>query len=159
MSGIIILIVLLLWGFVVKKVSYYCVYKMQTGNKKVVVQGVVFLLVFIAPVVDDILGGFQFRAMCSPENLLEYDAEKIAGKTIKTIPTKNYHVDNILVPIWVTHTRWVDYTTGEILIDHKIMYSKGGWLSRSIGIQRDDSCDTNLYYEIFNQLGITVVDS
>jgi len=73
MSGIILIVILAAWFFLVKKLTGLCVMKMQEGVKKTTVTVVIFILLFVAPVADEIIGGFQFRAMCTPENLLIYN--------------------------------------------------------------------------------------
>lgn len=157
MSGIILLIILGIWFFIVKALARLCVIKMQPGTKKTSTHIILFILIFIAPVLDEIIGGFQFRAMCTPENMLVYEPEKIMGRTIRPKDTPNYSIDNKIIPMRVTHSQWVDSATGEVLIEHKIFYAKGGWLSRSLGagISLNGSCDSREYYELFEKFNIT----
>ena len=64
-----------------------------------------FAVLLIAPVMDEIIGGFQFRAMCIPENLLIYDEKKVRGKTVTTKSPSTETVYKIL-PIWILTRKW-----------------------------------------------------
>jgi hypothetical protein len=164
MSGIILLVVLAAWIFVAVKITGFFVRKIQFWVTKVLVAMVLFVLIFIAPVADDIAGGFQFRALCTPENILVYDEEKVRNKrvitnesTVKTI--------NKIIPIRELTREWLDPVDGKVLITHKMYQAKGGWLSRSIGFPQgsppytfDGGCDSKEYYELFEKLNITKVE-
>lgn len=161
MSGIILLLVLVIWAFVVIKLTGFFVRKMQFGVTKVLVSMVLFVLLFIVPVADDIAGGFQFRAICKQGSKLLYDAEKAQGKTVQLKNTPDRKMIKI-VPIREKIWDWVDPNTGETLIQYKYYYAKGGWLSRSIGFPQgsppytfDGSCGSKKSVSIFDQLNIT----
>jgi len=161
MSGIILLLVLVIWIFVTMKVTGFFVSKMHFGVTKVLMSIVLFVRMCIAPVADDIAGGFQFRALCTPENMLVYDESKVRNKrvitnqsTVKTI--------NKIIPIRELTREWLDPVDGKVLITHKMYHAKGGWLSRSIGFPQgsppytfDGSCSSKEYYELFEKLNIT----
>jgi hypothetical protein len=132
MSGIILLLILSAWFYAVKKLSGLCTSKMLPGAKKIITYRILFVLFFIAPVADDIIGGFQFRALCISDNLLVYDTEKVRRSTIQYKNVTVYRIKKI-IPIWVTESQWVSPDTGEILIISRKYDAKGGWLSRFIG--------------------------
>ena len=73
MSGIVILMALSLWIGIVLLVSRFMTRRMCHGEIKTKVAVVVFALIFIAPVTDEIVGGFQFRAMCTVEMEVNID--------------------------------------------------------------------------------------
>jgi len=132
MSGIILLFILAIWFYSVKKISWFCISKIQSGTKKAVIHKVLFVLIFIAPVADDIIGGFQFRALCKQGAKLIYDVEKVRGKTVLWSGMPRTKIKNTIIPIEESIVDWVDVNTGEILIKYKEYYATGGWLSRFI---------------------------
>ncbi len=81
---------------------------------------------------DEIIGGFQFRALCKPENMLIYDAEKVRNKTLLYSPLSIKKIKNTIIPIEVSLLGGGDLTTGEILLERKKYRATGGWLSRFI---------------------------
>ena len=83
MSGIIFFGILAVWFFVAIKLTGFLASGIQTQSKRNWLYPLILIVVFIAPVLDEIVGGFQFRALCTPENMLIYDAEKVRGKTVE----------------------------------------------------------------------------
>jgi len=161
MSGIILLLVLAVWFYAVIKLSGYCTSKMQFGSKKAITNIILFLFIFLAPVADDIVGGFQFRALCEEGMQPVYDAKKIEGKIVQLKNSPDQVIAKI-IPIREQIWDWVDPGTGKTLIKYRYYYATGGWLSRLIGFPQgsppytfDGSCGSRESYLIFDQLNIT----
>ncbi len=132
MSGIILLMILVIWFYIVRGITKLIMLKTSKGRLRSFISMMVFSLLFIAPVADEIIGGFQFRALCMENSYLIYDVEKIKGKTVVWSGTPRTIINNTIIPIEVTQTRWRDQVTGEVLIAYKQYFATGGWLSRSI---------------------------
>jgi hypothetical protein len=164
MSVIFLIIIVAAWFFAVKSLTGAITSTMKSGIIKKTTYIFLFTFLFLLPVADDIIGGFQFRALCTPENKLIYDAEKVRGKTVKTKDSTTHTLDKI-IPIRVLTREWYDADTGEILITHKMYKAKGGWLSQLIGFPGgshpytfDGSCSSKEYYELFGKLNITRIE-
>jgi hypothetical protein len=165
MSGIILLLIIGTWFFVVKKLSDFSVLNMQAGTKKVVIHKLLFAFMFVAPVADEIVGGFQFRAMCTPESLLIYEPEKLRGKTVETKESTTRTINKI-IPIKELTREWIDSDTKEVLITRKIYWAKGGWLSRLAPMQQgsppftfNEKCSSKEYYQLFEKLNVTKIEN
>ncbi len=161
MSGIILLVVLAIWFVIVTKLTAFFSSKIAPKPPKKWLYPIIFILLFIAPVADEIIGGFQFRAMCTPENLLVYDAEKVKGKTLETNEATTRTINKI-IPIRELTREWFDPETNEVLIKHKILHVGGGWLTRLLGLPAysfNGDCDTREYYEMFDRLNITKIEN
>jgi len=163
MSGIILLTVLAFWFFIVKKLTDFFTSKIYLKIKGKWIYPMVFILVFIAPVMDEIIGGFQFRALCTPENLLVYESEKVRGKAVvpRDIPMETL---NKIIPIVITTGAWEDAETGELLLTYRIISSKGGWLSHFMGggtsfFTLNGKCSSKEYYKLFEKLNITKLEN
>ncbi len=163
MGGLIIVFVLCIWILLANVIAKFFLsrIKLEAGIKKRLAHIGFFVLVFIAPVADEIIGGFQFRAMCAPDNLLIYDADKVRGASVQYKDVPSYSVDDMILPVRVTQGEWVNPDSGEVLITHRIFYSSGGWLSRLIRFPEGNSpltfngqCDLREYYELFDKLNI-----
>ena len=90
-------------------------------------------ILVMLPVADEIIGGFQFRALCRENAVLKIDAEKIKGKTIwMSINPENKDADNTAVRIYVTRVRYRDVATQEDLATNGYVVAKGGLLIRSL---------------------------
>ena len=132
MSGIILLSIIAAWFYVVKKLAQLCVRKMQEGYKKTIAYIVVFSLLFIVPVADEVVGGFQFRALCKKGSRLIYVAEEVKDKTVWWSEKPRKEVANTILTIKEAVIYGVDPVTKKQLVEYKNYYATGGWLSRSI---------------------------
>ena len=63
MGGLILLFILGMWFFVAKLLTSFLTTKMQVGLLKKSIQVLLFMLILVAPVGDEIIGGFQFRGV------------------------------------------------------------------------------------------------
>tara|TARA_R110002111_G_scaffold74962_1_gene119071 strand:+ start:83 stop:436 length:354 start_codon:yes stop_codon:yes gene_type:complete len=79
---------------------------------------------------DEIIGGFQFRALCTPENMLIYDAEKVRNKTLLYSPISREKIKNKILAINEVLSGGFNPTTGDLLLKRKKYRATGGWLSR-----------------------------
>ena len=165
MSGIILLLILAAWFYAVKKIAAFFISKMQPSTKKTVIHKLIFVFIFILPIVDDIICEFQFRSMCTPENLLIYEPEKLRGKSVisRDVPLQTI---NKIVPVRVSTGQWEDSETGELLITYRIYRAKGGWLSRFIGFPQGSPpytfngyCSSKEYYELFQKFNVTKIEN
>lgn len=182
MSGIIFFLILAVWFFVAKNLAVlFCsVFNLPKGNVKRVITGGVFILILIFPIVDEVVGWFQFNTLCTTENTLLYDKDKVYGKSVvrrdtplstgwpvstertnskrKGIAMYTLHK---AIPIVVTTAQWEDSETGELLITYKFLQAEGGWLSHLVGFPQgappyifDGRCSSKEYYELFNKLNV-----
>jgi hypothetical protein len=164
MSGLILLFVLGVWFFIAKKLTSFLTTKMQVSTLKKATQVLLFAMILVAPVADEIVGGFQFRALCERGYLPIYDAAKAKGKTVylKDVPDEN--ISNSLIPIREEYWKYVDSATGETLLSWKEYHAKGGWLSRAVGFPQGSPpytfnaiCSSESNYFILKRLNITLV--
>ena len=160
MSGIILFLVLATWFYIVAKICGWIVSGMRPGNKKAITLIVIFTLLFIAPVGDEIVGGFQFRALCARGIKPVYNEQKARGKIVQYKEIEIRIIKKI-IPIWESTSEWVDPDTGEALVILKRYVAKGGWLSRLIRFQQgsppiifDGTCRSKEFFTIFDKLGI-----
>jgi len=133
MSGIILLLVLSIWVYLATIITRFVVRKMKPGKYRYLVNVIVFVFIFIAPVIDDIIGGFQFRALCKSGGVPIYDKNNVQGRTIKYTSSGWGEVSNTIIPIQELTINWIDPVTEDALFTYKKYDADGGWLSRLIG--------------------------
>jgi len=132
MSGIILFLVLATWFYIVVKICGWIVNDMRPGNKKAITLIVIFTLLFIAPVGDEIVGWFQFRALCSRGIKPVYNIDKSKGTTVRYWSQPRKNIKNTIIPIEELKISWVDVKTGQPVVEYSEYYATGGWLIRSI---------------------------
>lgn len=88
------------------------------------------------PVADEIIGGFQFRAVCRENAVLKIDAERIKGKTIRVIPEPlegSRDVEGTAIRIYYYRLSYRDTDTGEEMASYSTYTARSGWLVRLFG--------------------------
>jgi hypothetical protein len=85
------------------------------------------------PVADEIIGGFQFRALCAEKAVLKIDAQKIRGRIVRmTSNPSNKDVENTAIRIYYTHVIFQDIATKEELASNGYVVAKGGILVKTL---------------------------
>ena len=131
MSGLILLFILCAWGFASYSLAKFIAQPIQNISLKAGVNIALLILIFIAPIADDIVGGFQFRKMCNENARFVINIEKGKEVYLEDIPDEN--ISNLLIPIRKQTWLYKDTDTEDVLISWNDFYAKGGWLSRAIG--------------------------
>jgi hypothetical protein len=107
--------------------------KLNSLPKRLVASVVFWVLVFTLPVADEIVGGFQFRALCKEGAQLKINAEIIKEKLVRVRyePTDLY-LSGTAIPIRYTHHSYHDVETNEEYASFNSYVAEGGLLMRSI---------------------------
>lgn len=105
---------------------------------------IVFALLFPLPIIDEIVGVQQFKALCREGAVPRYDEAKVRGKSVYTREVQHPEVPRVMtvptrivpasIPIIEQTIDKVDKQTGEVLISYKAYEAKGGWFLRAIGL-------------------------
>ncbi len=144
MTGLILIAVLVAWFFIAKSLSTFFTQKIHSNAIKKLVQVFLFALILVAPVADEIIGGFQFRALCKAEAVAVYDEARVRGKTVHCKSAKDLYYKNTILPTRKTILTFVDHSTNEELISYFRLQSDGGWLRRWINF---NSVDTPVLFD------------
>lgn len=130
MSGLIFLLVLILfwWGGVLLVRWVDRVVPNPRWEKSAMV-GVVLVLL-TTPFVDEVIGKYQFEALCKANGVESADVLKARGRQVKVEYGERHFVDDTIMPIKVSNVIFRDAASGEVLIQHKNYYATGGWLMR-----------------------------
>ena len=90
----------------------------------------ILLVLLSSPFVDEIIGKYQFEALCKANGMESTDVSKARGKKVKAKYEGERRVTGTIMPIYETDVLFTDADTGEVLIQHKIYRASGGWLMR-----------------------------
>lgn len=133
MAGLILLAVLAGWSLLVYHGVRLAVQKVTNQRKQKVLRIILVPVVFLLPVADEIVGQFQFRALCSAQAKMEADEQKATGKMLIPLGLKKTALSGYVLETEEHYWAYKDSETNEILISWKDFKSKGGWLSNFIG--------------------------
>lgn len=101
-----------------------------------------FMLILPLPVVDEIIGGFQFRALCEEGAKLKIDEKRILGKDVKLVVTPKDSpelIPHTAIPIFHYHYSYRDVYTDEEYAQYETYTAKGGVFIRALGISNNNS--------------------
>lgn len=164
MIGLLFLAALAAWlwasGWIAHKIGNH------VGNIKI--RAVTKVLIFVAllslPFVDEVIGKYQFEALCKANGIEGVDVSKARGKSVKVEYGERTLLAGTIMPIKVDDALFRDATSGEILIQHKNYHALGGWLMRYTWLSMGSSqpilfggstCDMRKEQEIFKANSIT----
>lgn len=133
MAGLLSIALLIGWFFVAFLITRQATSGLKIGLARFGLMIPLFAVLMVLPVADELVGGFQFRALCREKAVLKIDAEKIRGKTIwmASDPT-NKDVGHTAVRIYYTRVSYRDVTTQVELASNGYVVAMGGMLIRTL---------------------------
>ncbi|MDK9726248.1 MAG: hypothetical protein OEL88_15385 [Sterolibacteriaceae bacterium MAG5] len=91
-------------------------------------------------VIDELIGGYQFRQLCRENAVLRIDAEKARGRTVKVVvDPSNETIPQMPITIYHSHLRFLDVSTNEKIAEYHSYVAKGGWFIRLLGISEGNA--------------------
>lgn len=90
----------------------------------------IFIALLASPFVDEVIGKYQFEALCKANGIESADVSRARGKRVKVQYGERRLVGGTIMPIKVSDVLFWDADGGEVLIQHKNYYAMGGWLMR-----------------------------
>ena len=97
--------------------------------RKAVKLGIFFTLL-ASPFVDEIIGKYQFEALCKANGIESANVSQARGKRVKLELGVSQPLKGTIMPGTVEQRVYSDADSGEVLIKHKDYYAFGGWLMR-----------------------------
>lgn len=140
MTGIFLLIVVGLWIFVCIVVTRSLFFRPPVRTWRSLLGLVAFAALLVAPVGDEIVGGFQFRALCEKNAIFRIGVEKPEGRTAKfSSDPSNEVVPGTAIAIYHSGIRYTDVQSGEVVVKFDQYVAKGGVFIRILGISESNS--------------------
>jgi hypothetical protein len=138
MTGILLLFFVGIWlYFTIKIIRFFTGKLPETWWKPVVGVGL-FAFIFPLPLLDEIIGGWQFEQLCKENSTIHVDRVKAVGKTVYYIPQPIVEVNGTWVPVVLKPQLFVDATTGEVIVRYNELIASGGRLIRMMGISEGE---------------------
>ena len=148
MSGIFLLLLILIWLIIVLFITIWFVKRINALPWKWLV-GVMLLMVLIPlPLIDEIVGGWQFKQLCKENAGIKVDREKARGKNIYLLLEPPEEVKGTWLPMQVRRMRYVDEKTDEVIFSYNSVYAQRSWLTFGTGALFTFSghCEPNQFY-------------
>ena len=163
--AVVLMCIMGLWVVIATKLHTHIMQKVKVKKFRQTISASLFVLLLMLPLTDEAIGGVYFWYLCYTEDLLEYDAEKLRGKTVIYTSLPNETINSI-IPIELFSAQWLDFKTKEPLLTRRSMRAKGGWLSRYTLFPSGSSkpylfenfCAPHDYSKLFETLNVTELD-
>ncbi|WP_037587818.1 hypothetical protein [Stenoxybacter acetivorans] len=133
MGGFILLVVFCLYCLFIYQVQniLFKKFKNKMGIWKIPTTVLFWIVMFLLPVSDEIVGYWQFRKLCQDPNAHHMNWEKIKGKEVYSDDIGN-HLTGFAIPIYNRRINFYDMETNEEYGFYNFYRAKGGFLVRHI---------------------------
>ena len=94
------------------------------------VKALIFIALLASPFVDEVIGKYQFEALCKANGIEGADVSKARGKRVKGEYGGRRLVGSTIMPIEERDLLFRNADNNELLFQYKNYYAFGGWLMR-----------------------------
>ena len=94
----------------------------------------IFVLLALSLVVDELVGEKQFEQLCKENSEVKVNRETAAGKTVYLAQMPDEEIKGTWVGVVLKPWRFVDATTGEVVVSYNTLTARSGWFMRRIGL-------------------------
>jgi hypothetical protein len=141
MTGLLLIAIAMGWFWVVMEV---CGWVGRRVKSKWVTPAtaLTFLILVPLPVIDEIVGGLQFSALCEKNAVLWVDAGNAKGKTVRLEITPkggDEKIEGTALRILRSHYSYRVVDSNEEIARYETYTVRGGWLIRALGISNSDA--------------------
>lgn len=139
MTGILLIVVALIWLISVA-FAIWCIVKSFESTTAIMLS--IFVLgplLFFLPLIDEIVGAFQFDALCKKLAVQIVDEENARDKSVVFVSEPTIFASRTAVRIRIEPNIYRDVITDKVLVSYNTLHANGGWLIRALGISNNNS--------------------
>ena len=153
MIGLLLLISLGLWIGASVMLSKRIPRWLGIKKHQTTISVLLFPLVLVVPVTDDLIGRWQFYRLCEKEAVLTLSPEWERVKRATRRPSGIGYFDGYLIPFTSTRSEFIDMDTERVFLTTRSMHTPGGFLKRHLyGLGGLTSCHPDDETKIFAQI-------
>jgi hypothetical protein len=166
MSGLLFLGVVALWFFAAKWLAQRIGNLLPDRPWRVVAKVFIFALLLPLPLIDEIVGGWQFKRLCEA-NVVRVNKESARGRTVYLADVQDIGVPKTWIPMVQQHWQFLDAKTNESILSYERFLAIGGVLIRTLSISEGNAplifkgtCEPGGVVDplkLFKELGITQI--
>jgi hypothetical protein len=134
MSGLYLLAIGAAWLVIVLALARALTLRIKTASLRSIVTLLVVGVLLPLPLIDEFLGKRQFEQLCKDNAAIQVDRKTAVGKTVYYVPQPSVEVSGTWVRIVMKPQRFVDATTGEVVVSYNELEAVGGRLVQTFGI-------------------------
>lgn len=140
MSGLLLLFVAACWLVVAAMITRRATRRFKSLAAKIAIGTLIFPLLLMAPVADEIVGARQFDALCKQYAVQVIDEEHALNRRVLSVGRAGERfVEGTAVRIRIQPWIYKDAETDKLLVSYHTLHATGGWLIRTLGISETNS--------------------
>jgi len=164
MSGLFLVFIFGMWLTIVFGVIIYVTPKIVKPMWQFFFAIAIFFILIPLPLVDEIIGKWQFEKLCAENSTVHFDRETAIGRTVYLEKVIRENIDNDWMKLRSAQWRFVDEKNGELVLSYKVFSAERKWLRLSesgypftfSGVCQPQSPPSNI--ESFAEYGIKYVE-
>jgi hypothetical protein len=161
MMGLYLLFIVAVWIVVVSMIAIFAARKLSVGRWRVPVGVLAAAVLFPLPMIDEIVGGVQFKWLCEVHSTINVNRETAKGRVVYSAPARR-NIEGSWIPIVELESRFVDAKTGENVISYSSFQASHGVFHLSEGpLLFRGYCAPGgrvNQRELLKDLGVTLID-
>lgn len=130
MAGLILLLALVVCAWAGASLVMFVGRKVPNPKWKMPAMVLASALLIAAPFVDEVIGKYQFEALCKANGIESADVSQAKGKTVRLEVNASQPLNGTILPGTVEEWFYRDVNRNEVVIHHKGYFTSGGWLMR-----------------------------
>lgn len=140
MSGLLLISVFVVWLVFVVLVIRLIVRRFKLWGMKVVFSILIFPILLVAPLADELVGKWQFESLCKDYAVVNVDEHYAMSRRVVTeIRERDQYAKGTAVQIRIDPYVYRDSETNQVLVSYHTLHAQGGWLIRFIGISETNA--------------------
>jgi len=140
MAGLLLLSIFIAWLLATLWLSKRATQTMAISWKRHAARIGLLTILLPLPLVDEIIGGFQFRALCEKNAVFQMGVSNPEGRVTKYVGDPvNELVPGTAIRIYHTHVKYVDVHSGETIVQFDRYAAKGGIFIQTLGISEGNA--------------------
>ncbi|WP_143518165.1 hypothetical protein [Pseudomonas sp. PIC25] len=166
MTGFLLAAVFAAWLVFVVFVTRYVIRLFKSGFLRVIGGVSIFLVLLIVPLIDELVGKWQFNSLCKSYAVVQVDEEHAYNRNVfSEVRKEDRYVEGVMLKIRIDPYVYRDVDTGNVIVKYHILHAQGGWLVRFLGVSEanapllfEGGCAPSNRYDFKKIFGIKVVN-
>jgi hypothetical protein len=165
-TGLLLIVVFLIWIMICAALSRKITTNIKSRIKKTTGRLIVFLILLLAPLSDELVGLFQFKSLCKQYATVSVDEQNAVNRQARVERRdRDTYAKGTALKIRIDPYVYRDIETNKVIVRYNILQAKGGWLIRLLGISEtnapllfEPNCEPADVYAFKNKYNIKVVN-
>ena len=163
MTGLLLIFVAVIWLVIALFLIAFIASKIPGRVLSLAISIPLFIVLLPMPLMDEIIGGRQFEQLCKENSTIQVDRKTASGRTVYFDEVPDEIIKDKWMPIRLERWRFVDATTGELVMSYNILHATRSWLrltESGYPFTFDGYCSPNLghsFNDKFAEYGITYI--